>query len=226
MQYLDKYNSFNEDNNNPKGGDNPVRSERLLTQAQRESGDVSDVNIQKSDLIPTILFTDVVGSSKMWSDDKETMMDQLREHHKLVASLASKNKGWIVKTIGDAFMVYFEPSVDSLKNALKFSKDLILNEKKYNLRIGVCQGQMQEETYRIQKVDLKDFYGNPVNTASRMESKVAGEAGVVAFSSIGEISKNQLTSINNEIGKIIKVDLSKYDLRGASTKNAYKIKVK
>ena len=225
MQYLDKYNSFNEAND-PKDKDKPVRSERLLTQAQRESGDVAEVNVQKTDLLPTILFTDVVGSSKMWSDDKETMMDQLREHHKLVASLASKNKGWIVKTIGDAFMVYFEPSVDSLKNALRFSKDLILNEKKYQLRIGVCRGQMQEETYRIQKVDLKDFYGNPVNTASRMESKVAGEAGMVAFSSIGELTKNQLNSINSEIGKVMKVDLSKYDLRGASTKNAYKIKIK
>lgn len=226
MQYLNKYNSFNEANEETKDN-NPVRSERLLTQAQRESGDVKEVNVQKTDVLPTILFTDVVGSSKMWSDDKETMIQQLREHHKLVASLASKNKGWIVKTIGDAFMVYFEPGADSLKNALKFSKDLILNEKKYNLRIGVCQGQMQEETYRIQKVDLKDFYGNPVNTASRMESKVAGEGGVVAFSKTGgNISSNQLNSISKEVGKVIKVDLSKYDLRGASTKDAYKIKVK
>lgn len=225
MQYLDKYNSFNEAND-PKDNDKPVRSERLLTQAQRESGDVEDVNVQKTDILPTILFTDVVGSSKMWSDDPKTMMEQLKEHHKLVNTLSAKNNGWIVKTIGDAFMVYFEPSKDSLENALRFAKDLISNEKKYQLRIGACQGQMQEETYRIQKVDLKDFYGNPVNTSSRMESKVAGEAGVVAFTSMKDLGSNQLNSINKNIGKVTSVDLSQYDLRGASAKKAYKIKVK
>ena len=225
MQYLDRYNSFNEANEE-KGKNNPVRSERLLNQAQRETGDVEDVNVQKTDILPTILFTDVVGSSKLWSDDPKTMMEQLKEHHKLVNSLSAKNNGWIVKTIGDAFMVYFEPSRDSLENALRFAKDLISNEKKYQLRIGVCQGQMQEETYRIQKVDLKDFYGNPVNTSSRMESKVAGEAGVVAFTSMKDLSSNQLNNINSKIGKVMSVDLSQYDLRGASAKKAYKIKVK
>ena len=219
MQYLDRYNSFNEANEE-KGKNNPVRSERLLNQAQRETGDVEDVNVQKTDILPTILFTDVVGSSKLWSDDPKTMMEQLKEHHKLVNSLSAKNNGWIVKTIGDAFMVYFEPSRDSLENALRFAKDLISNEKKYQLRIGACQGQMQEETYRIQKVDLKDFYGNPVNTSSRMESKVAGEAGVVAFTSMKDLSSNQLNNINSKIGKVMSVDLSEYDLRGATAKKA------
>ena len=225
MQYLDRYNSFNEANEE-KGKNNPVRSERLLNQAQRETGDVEDVNVQKTDILPTILFTDVVGSSKLWSDDPKTMMEQLKEHHKLVNSLSAKNNGWIVKTIGDAFMVYFEPSSDSLENALRFAKDLISNEKKYQLRIGACQGQMQEETYRIQKVDLKDFYGNPVNTSSRMESKVAGEAGVVAFTSMKDLSSNQLNNINSKIGKVMSVDLSEYDLRGATAKKAYRIKLK
>lgn len=225
MQYLDRYNSFNEANEE-KGKNNPVRSERLLNQAQRETGDVEDVNVQKTDILPTILFTDVVGSSKLWSDDPKTMMEQLKEHHKLVNSLSAKNNGWIVKTIGDAFMVYFEPSSDSLENALRFAKDLIANEKKYQLRIGACQGQMQEETYRIQKVDLKDFYGNPVNTSSRMESKVAGEAGVVAFTSMKDLSSNQLNNINSKIGKVMSVDLSEYDLRGATAKKAYRIKLK
>lgn len=225
MQYLDRYNSFNEANEE-KDKNNPVRSERLLNQAQRETGDVEDVNVQKTDILPTILFTDVVGSSKLWSDDPKTMMEQLKEHHKLVNSLSAKNNGWIVKTIGDAFMVYFEPSSDSLENALRFAKDLIANEKKYQLRIGACQGQMQEETYRIQKVDLKDFYGNPVNTSSRMESKVAGEAGVVAFTSMKDLSSNQLNNINSKIGKVMSVDLSEYDLRGATAKKAYRIKLK
>ena len=139
--------------------DAPVKSERLTTQAQKEYKEGPELQ-KKSGPVPTMVFSDVVGSSKMWSDDPVTMIGQLEAHHKLVDSLASKNNGWIVKTIGDAFMVYFEPSEYSLFNAIKFSKELILNEKAYGLRVGVCEGHMDEKTYSIQKVELRDFFGN------------------------------------------------------------------
>lgn len=223
MLYLNNYHLFNE---SKEVSSKPVRSERLLTQAQKESTSSEDVNIKKSDILPAILFTDIVGSSEMWSEDSFKMMQQLKEHHELVVSLSEKNKGWVVKTIGDAFMIYFEASKDSLNAALRFSKELILKEKKYELRIGICQGMMQEETYRIQKVNLKDFYGNPVNTASRMESKVAGGPGIVAFTTEGDISTKQIERLNSEIGQLFKVDLSKYDLKGAQTNKAFKIKIK
>jgi class 3 adenylate cyclase len=228
MQYLYKYNSFKlneseEDKDSNKKTDSPKRSERVLNQAQREWKE-DDKQVEGN--MPAMLFTDVVGSSKMWSEDSISMMKQLEEHHKLVATLAEKNNGWIVKTIGDAFMIYFEPTGDSLLNALKCAKEIVINEKKYNLRMGVCQGYMEEKTYRIQKVNLKDFYGNAVNVASRMESKVAGEAGVIAFSSTKEISESKMGDIARSIGKSELVDLSEIDLRGANIKKAYKIKVK
>jgi class 3 adenylate cyclase len=166
----------------------------------------------------------VVGSSKQWSEDPVSMASQLEQHHELIDSLAKKHKGWIVKTIGDAFMVYFESSDDSLFNAIKFAKELIISEKSYNLRVGICQGGMDEKTYRIQKVDLKDFFGNAVNSASRMESKVAEQGGTIAFCSMVPI-ENKLPKIKT-IGQISNVDLSKYDLRGAAVEKAYKMKVK
>ena len=203
--------------------DAPVKSERLTTQAQKEYKEGPELQ-KKSGPVPTMVFSDVVGSSKMWSDDPVTMIGQLEAHHKLVDSLASKNKGWIVKTIGDAFMVYFEPSEYSLFNAIKFSKELILNEKAYGLRVGVCEGHMDEKTYSIQKVELRDFFGNAVNAASRMESKVSEVGGTIAFCSLKPID-NRMSKIQT-LGKVEKVDLSKYDLRGAKVEKAYKIKVK
>jgi class 3 adenylate cyclase len=152
------------------------------------------------------------------------MAKQLESHHSLVDSLSEKNGGWIVKTIGDAFMVYFESSPDSLYNALKFAKDLITNEKAYKLRIGICEGNMDQKTYRIQKVELKDFFGNTVNTASRMESKVAERGGNIAFCSTKPL-ENRLPKIKT-LGNVEKVDLSKYDLKGATIQSAYKISVK
>lgn len=220
MKHLKVYKVYEADevqNNNPK------RSERILTQAQKEYKEGTDLQ-KNSGPMPAMVFTDVVGSSKMWSDDPITMAGQLESHHKLVDSLAQKNNGWIVKTIGDAFMVYFEKSDISLYNAIKFSKELILAEKAYNLRVGVCQGHMDEKTYSIQKVQLRDFFGNAVNSASRMESKVCEVGGSIAFCSLKSF-ENQMSKIQT-LGRIKKVDLSKYDLRGATVDVAYKIRVK
>jgi class 3 adenylate cyclase len=220
MKYLNNWKKINESESNSEEN---KRSERLLTQAQKEHQD-SPESKENTGPMPAMVFTDVVGSSKMWSDDPVTMSKQLEGHHKLIATISEKYKGWIVKTIGDAFMVYFEPSEDSLFNAVKFSKEVILAEKAYNLRVGVCQGNMDQKTYRIQKVDLKDFFGNAVNTASRMESKVSEVGGTIAFCSTKPI-ENRLGNLKT-LGKINTVDLSKYDLRGATIEKAYKMKVK
>jgi class 3 adenylate cyclase len=223
MKHLKVYKVYEADEKESIGDKSNVRSERVLTQAQKEYKE--NPNIQKNTSpMPSIVFTDVVGSSKMWSDDPITMIGQLEAHHKLVDTLAQKNNGWIVKTIGDAFMVYFEPSESSLYNAIKFSKELILTEKAYNLRVGVCQGHMDEKTYSIQKVDLRDFFGNAVNSASRMESKVSEVGGTIAFCSLKPI-ENKMVKIKS-LGEIEKIDISKYNLRGATVEKAYKIKVK
>jgi class 3 adenylate cyclase len=223
MKHINNFKIFEADEKESIGDKSNVRSERVLTQAQKEYKE--NPNIQKNTSpMPSIVFTDVVGSSKMWSDDPITMIGQLEAHHKLVDSLAQKNNGWIVKTIGDAFMVYFEPSESSLYNAIKFSKELILTEKAYNLRVGVCQGHMDEKTYSIQKVDLRDFFGNAVNSASRMESKVSEVGGTIAFCSLKPI-ENKMVKIKS-LGEIEKIDISKYNLRGATVEKAYKIKVK
>ncbi len=223
MKYLNNWNKINEADKPEENKDNPKRSERLLTQAQKEHKDSPELK-EKSGSMPTMVFTDVVGSSKMWSDDPVTMLKQLEGHHSLVETTAEKYKGWIVKTIGDAFMVYFEKSEDSLFNAIKFSKKVILSEKSYNLRVGFCQGHMDQKTYRLQKVDLKDFFGNAVNAASRMESKVAEFGGTIAFCSTGQIG-NKMAKIKS-LGNVTDVDLSKYELRGATVEKAYKLKIK
>ena len=77
---------------------------------------------------------------------------------------------------------------------------------------------------RIQKVDLRDFFGNSVNTASRMESKVAGKGGTIAFCSTKPIG-NYMGPLR-AIGKVFEVNLKEYDLRGATIEKAYKMKVK
>jgi hypothetical protein len=84
---------------------------------------------------------------------------------------------------------------------------------------------MEQKTYRIQNVDLKDFFGNAVNTASRMESKVS-EAGGIVFTSVKPISRNVIGNIENIIGEVDSISGEGLDLRGVTIDTAYKIKVK
>ena len=208
------------------GQEEPKRSERVLTQAQKNHEESPETNgASSTSKMSAMVFTDVVGSSKLWSDDPYTMAIQLEEHHKLVDTLSGKYKGWIVKTIGDAFMVYFEPSSESLLNALRFSKEIIKQEIKYNLRVGVCLGNMEEKTYKIQNVNLRDFFGNAVNTASRMESKVS-ESGGVAFTSVKPISQNLIANIEEQIGRVSIIPGEDLDLKGVTIDKAYKIQIK
>ena len=206
-----------------KAGENPVRSERVLSQAQREHEESPETNGESSpDIMPAMVFTDVVGSSKQWSEDPIKMAEQLEQHHLLIDTLSKKHKGWIVKTIGDAFMIYFEPSDKSLYNALNFAKEAIQKENKYSIRVGVCTGNMDKKTYSIQNVQLKDFFGNAVNTASRMESKVAAPNGI-AFTSVKPISNIILNDIKNRFGEL--QVLNNLELNGVKVKSAYKIPV-
>jgi class 3 adenylate cyclase len=217
MKWINKFNLFEAIDNNK---DSSKRSDRLLTDAQRnyeenQSEDTSGPS-------PAMLFTDVVGSSKMWSDDPKTMDTQLDKHFKLMDGLARKRGGFVVKTIGDAFMIYFPKSEKSLENAVEFAIE-VTKQETLPLRIGICSGKMTSKKCRIQNVELVDFFGDVVNTASRMESKVAEEGGI-AFTSVDDITE-QIDSLSK------KYNLSKIsgsgipDLKGVKIEFAYRLKV-
>ena len=195
------------------------RSGRLLTDEQENTKDGENAQANAESGSPSIMFTDVVGSSKLWSDNAETMSEQLNKHFILMDSIAKKYNGFVVKTIGDAFMIYFGIGKGSLQNAINCGKE-ILNKENLPLRIGICQGNMQEKKYHIQNADLRDFFGNAVNTASRMESKVAGEAGTIAFTSLSGVSDKLVKNVGAQ--KVLNIP----DLKGVTVKSAYKIKVK
>lgn len=128
--------------------------------------------------------------------------------------------GLIVKTIGDAFMVSFEkskvknPLLSSIQCAIDIQKSLIkdpifLSEDKKDrikIRIGIAYGPMNKNKLKIQNNFVSDYHGNTVNTASRMESKVAIEDGV-AFSYLSGTSLNTKEAL--EIRKLI----SKYPVQ-------------
>lgn len=200
----------------------PKRSDRLLTDAQRHYEESKDE--EQSGPSPAMVFTDVVGSSKMWSEDAKTMDIQITKHFNLMDGLARKRGGFVVKTIGDAFMIYFPKGDRSLEKAVDFAVEAH-NSEELPLRIGICTGKMRAKKCRVQNVELLDFFGDVVNTASRMESKIA-EPGGIAFTSVDEIS-SQLESISKKHPGMVKIEKEGLpDLKGVDVPFAYRIKIK
>ena len=214
MKNILKYEDFLNEVKTDYSTDHIIRSGRLLTQEQLMCNELYE-GVSK---FPAIMFTDVVGSSQMWSDDTLVMKERIDSHFDLINDIAKKHDGFVVKTIGDAFMIYFEDSEDTLERSIECGIN-ILRAESLPLRIGICEGGMQEKTYVLQNAKLKDYFGNVVNVASRMESKVADPEGI-AFSSMLEVPKSILDKYNplELTGKQIP------DLKGASINNVYKIK--
>jgi len=159
--------------------------------------------------IGAILFTDIVKSSNLWAKYKTDMLKAIIEHEKRMIKRIedSVHKGVIVKTIGDAFMCFFEdlPNQDEfngLLRAINTAKEiqddlinnpiLLSNEDKIKLRIGVAYGEVFEREVRIQKRNIKDYFGSTVNLASRMESK---SSCINSFSFSIQDDFNRLNSI-------------------------------
>jgi class 3 adenylate cyclase len=71
----------------------------------------------------SILFFDFVGFTNMTTQmNPQVLIEELSGIFTDFDEICSKHHATRIKTIGDAFMVYFEPSEDSLFNAVKFSK--------------------------------------------------------------------------------------------------------
>lgn len=140
-------------------------------------------------VVGTFLFTDIVQSSKLWLKHNNKMSKAIEKHEKLVESLAKKNKGMIVKSIGDSFMLFFKGTT-SVNRALQFSIDFMKHLKKKPIkvgrsrlcfRVGGAYGKALEHASNIQGKRLYDYFGNAVNLAARMESVVANK-GEIALS--------------------------------------------
>lgn len=144
-------------------------------------------------VIGTFIFTDIVQSSKLWRKHKNNMSKAIEKHEKIVERIAKKNKGIIVKSLGDSFMLFFKGKT-SYNNAFNFSREFMcairnkpikLGSDKINFRIGGAYGDALQHASMIQGKKLCDFFGNAVNLASRMESVVAGK-GEIAISFYNE----------------------------------------
>ncbi len=113
-----------------------------------------------------LMFTDIVGYSRMMGEDEAGTLAFLKIHNSLVRAEIQKQEGRVIKTIGDAFFAEFTSGVKTLTCAIEIHRKL----QEYNqgkeipkqIRAGIHFGEVS--------VSADDLFGDTVNVAARLES--------------------------------------------------------
>ena len=124
------------------------------------------------------MFTDIVGSTRLWERAPEAMRQALARHDALIRAEAESHRGSVFKTVGDASYCVFNDAADAVRAAIAIQRAMdaepwgaeIGNLK---VRIGVHSGDAVQ--------DGGDYYGPSLNRVARLMS--AGHGGQILLSS-------------------------------------------
>ena len=120
----------------------------------------------------TFLFTDVEGSTRLWSAGKEAMSASLLVHDSILRGAIEGNDGYVFTTAGDSFAAAFGRASDAVRAALESQRaltDAVWPGPALKVRMGLHLGEAEERG--------GDYFGPVVNTAARVEA--AGHGGQV-----------------------------------------------
>eukprot|EP01062_Namystynia_karyoxenos_P006186 TRINITY_DN1215_c1_g2_i1.p1 TRINITY_DN1215_c1_g2~~TRINITY_DN1215_c1_g2_i1.p1 ORF type:complete len:2234 (+),score=560.89 TRINITY_DN1215_c1_g2_i1:73-6702(+) len=142
-----------------------------------------------------MVFTDIQSSTKLWEAAPKGMGIALKMHNEIMRKILTANRGYEIKTIGDAFMIAFQTALEACLFALQvqvaltketWPKDLLTQAadcaKKHRdgvliwnglrVRIGIHCGTAELELNPL--TGRADYFGPTVNKASRTESCACG----------------------------------------------------
>jgi predicted ATPase/class 3 adenylate cyclase/Tfp pilus assembly protein PilF len=118
----------------------------------------------------TFLFTDIEGSTKLWEQDSSSMQVALALHDEVLRSAIEERRGYVFKTVGDAFCCAFPTAPDALEAALDTQRRLLSSEWE---QTGPLKVRMALHTGAAEERD-GDYFGPPVNRVARLLSAAHG----------------------------------------------------
>jgi predicted ATPase/class 3 adenylate cyclase len=123
----------------------------------------------------TFLFTDIVGSTRLWEEQPAVMEVAVARHDELLRTAIESHDGYVFTTAGDGFAAAFSDPLDGLTAALAIQQ--LLGSESWGVgdlvvRMGVHTGVAQERQ--------GDYFGPAVNRTARIAD--AGHGGQVLVS--------------------------------------------
>lgn len=147
--------------------------------------------------LTTILAADVVGYSRMMSDDEEATLETLRTYRDVSDVLVAKHGGRVFSSAGDAFLAEFGSAVEAVRCAISIQEDLkvrnseLAEDQQMWFRIGVNVGDVM--------IEGDDLFGDGVNVAARLEG-LAESGGICISGSTFDHVNRKLSIAFDDIG--------------------------
>lgn len=123
-------------------------------------------------VLAAVFAADIVGYSRLMSDDADGTITQLKIlRSEIIGPAIASNRGKMVKSMGDGWIVTFGAVASAVRCAMQI-QDRLKMEGLVQLRMGVHLGDVTETQ--------EDVYGNGINVASRLQT--LAEPGALAIS--------------------------------------------
>ncbi len=170
---------------------------------------------QKDYRLAAILYTDIVGFSKMMGENEAETLRILDIHNKIIEKAVSLFHGKVIKTIGDAYMVDFRNTVEALQCAIEIQERLYeYNQSSEGYKLLIRIGLHLGDIYFYEK----DAFGEGINIAARLQS--FAKPGCICFSQ--DVFNQVLNKIDFHAEKLGRVSLKNI----AKEIHAYEIETK
>ena len=146
----------------------------------------------------SIMFTDIKGfTHRTSSSTRDAMTKMMDKHARLLLPVFRYFDGTVVKTIGDAYLVYFSSPTDAvlcgvtIQEVLRQHNKDLAEEERLEIRVAINVGD-------VELMD-NDVMGEPVNIAARLEG--VAEAGQVYFTEAVYQTMNRREAPSAEVGE-------------------------
>ena len=154
--------------------------------------------------LAAIMFTDIVGFTKIMRNDETTALSILENQQSLINPIVEKHKGTIIKKMGDGLLIEFPSTVESVECAIQMqdsikSYNMSDDNLEFHIRIGIHLGDI------VMLGD--DILGDGVNIASRIEP-LASPDGICITDAVYQSVKSKLKL---DAKRIDEVDLKNID---------------
>jgi len=124
----------------------------------------------------TFLFTDIEGSTKRWESHGDQMRAAVESHDAVLRAIFESHRGYVFKTVGDAFCVAFFSAPEGVTAALEAQLALAKEDHSsvggIQVRMGLHTGNADERS--------GDYFGPTVNRVARLMS--VGHGGQILLS--------------------------------------------